>query len=217
MIGKDVKLIEYSKKIDLWNCITHAAGAAFGVGALIIMLIKAQGFRYSFCAAVYGLSIIAVFSVSAVYHGLPQGEAKRRARLADHSTVPFLIAGTATPCALISLYEISHTHGFIIFAAGWMCALFGLISKVFFFEKLKGVTMAVYIVSGAAMLFSAVPVLDKIDSEAFSQLVCGSVLYVIGAVFCGLGAKRPIFHVIFHLFVLLASAVHFYVIYTAVL
>lgn len=217
MTGKDVKLIEYPKSVDAWNCITHAAGAVLGVVSLIMMLIKAEAMRHSFCAAVYGLSIIAVFTVSAVYHGLPSGEAKRRARLADHSTVPFLIAGTATPCALISLYEISHAHGLIIFIMGWICAVFGLISKVFFFEKLKSVTMAVYIISGTVMLFSAVPVLDKIDSGAFGELVFGSVLYVIGAVFCGLGVKKPSMHIVFHLFVLLASAVHVYVIYTAVI
>ncbi len=217
MIGNDVKLIKYSKSVDLWNCITHAVGALFGVAAIIMMTDKAEGARGLFSSAVYGLSIIAVFAVSAVYHGLPQGEAKRRARLVDHSTVPLLIAGTATPCALITLYEISPTHGLIIFAMGWFCVIFGLVSKLFFFEKLKSVTMAVYIISGAAMLLSALPLLGKIDSGAFGELILGSVIYVVGAVFCGLGAKRPRLHVVFHILVLLACAVHFNVIYTAVL
>ncbi len=217
MIGNDVKLIEYSKAVDLWNCITHAAGAVFGVAAIIVMTEKAAGARELFSSAVYGLSIIAVFAVSAIYHGLPQGEAKRKARLIDHSTVPLLIAGTATPCALITLYEISPVHGLIIFAMGWFCVAFGLISKLFFFEKLKSVTMAVYIISGAAMLLSALPVLGKIDSGAFGELILGSLIYVAGAVFCGLGAKRPWLHIVFHILVVIACAVHFEVIYTAVL
>lgn len=215
-IGSDVKVIEYSKKTDFFNCLTHAIGAALSVLALTAAVIKAEGARAVFSAAVYGLALIAVYTASAVYHGLKSGEAKRIARIVDHSAVPLLIAGTATPCALISLYEISHRHGLIIFAMGWFCALFGIFSKILFFEKLKKVTMAVYIVSGAVMLLSAVPVLDKINTGAFAQLVLGAAVYVAGAVFCALGAKKEVLHVIFHLLVMTASAVHFYAIYTFV-
>lgn len=213
-IGTDVKVIEYSKRVDFLNCLTHAAGAALSVAALVILLTRAEGFRNTFSAVVYGFALIAVYTVSAVYHGLKVGEAKRIARLVDHSTVPLLIAGTATPCALISLYEVSHFHGILVFAMGWFCALFGIFSKIFFFEKLKSVTMTVYIVSGAVMLLCAVPLLGEIDKGAFGQIVFGSVLYVIGAIFCGLGIRRPYLHVVFHLFVMAASAVHFYVILT---
>lgn len=213
-IGSDVKVIEYSGKVDFFNCLTHAIGAVLSVFALVIMVARAEGFRNTFSAVVYGVALIAVYTVSAVYHGLKVGEAKRIARIVDHSTVPLLIAGTATPCALISLYNVSEIHGILVFVMGWFCALFGIFSKIFFFEKLKKVTMAVYIVSGTVMLLSAVPLLEEIDKGAFGQLVFGSVLYVIGAIFCGLGVKRPVFHIVFHLFVMAASAVHFYVILT---
>ena len=213
-IGSDVKVIEYSGRVDFLNCLTHATGAVLSVAALFMMLTRAEGLRSTFSAVVYGIALIAVYTVSAVYHGLKVGEAKRIARLVDHSTVPLLIAGTATPCALISLYNVSEIHGIVVFTMGWFCALFGVVSKLFFFEKLKRVTMAVYIVSGTVMLLCAVPLLGEIDKGAFGQIVFGSVLYVIGAVFCGLGVKRPYLHVVFHLFVMAASAVHFYVILT---
>lgn len=211
-IGEDVKVIEYSKKVDFANCLTHAVGAVLSVIALVAFLTRAEGFRSIFSAVVYGLSLVAVYTVSAVYHGLKVGEMKRIARLIDHSTVPLLIAGTATPCALISLYEVSHFHGILVFSMGWLCAFFGIFSKIFFFEKLKSVTMAVYIVSGLVMTLCAVPLLGEIDKGAFGKIVFGSVLYVIGAIFCGLGVKRPVLHIVFHLFVMAASAVHFYVI-----
>ena len=140
MLAKEVKLIEYSKRVDFFNCITHAAGAIAAVAALVLMVIKAQGARHTVSAVIYGLSMIAVYSVSAVYHGLKNGEAKRIARLVDHSTVPFLIAGTATPCALITLYDISRPHSILVLVLAWFCAVFGLISKIFYFEKLKNVT-----------------------------------------------------------------------------
>lgn len=217
MISKDVRLIEYSKAVDRGNCITHALGAVLAVPALVLMLLKSEGTRAVASAIIYGLSIFAVYSVSAVYHGLKSGEKKRKARLVDHSTIPVLIAGTATPCALLTLYEISGFHSLLVFFIAWFCAVFGIFSKIFFFEKLKAVTMAVYIVSCIVMLASAVPLLDRIESEAFGGLVFGCVLYLIGAIFCYLGIKRPAFHVVFHVFVLLGSLAHFIVIYTYVI
>lgn len=217
MIAKDVELIKYSKKIDLANCLTHALGAVLSVGGLVAMIMKAQGLRHTLSAVIYGLSLIAVYTVSAVYHGLPQGETKRRARLVDHSTVPMLIAGTATPCALVTLYDIGLANCLLVFILAWVCAFFGVFSKIFFFEKLKAVTMAVYIISSLIMISSALPVIDQIDLFAFKLLIVGCISYVVGAVLCGLGKRHPLLHVIFHIFVLTGSAVHFYAIYVYVI
>lgn len=213
MIGKDVKLIEYSEKVDLGNCVTHAFGAVLSVAAAVMLLLKAHDLRHIISAVIYGLALIAVFTVSATYHGLKKGESKRIARLIDHSAVPFLIAGTATPCALVTLYEISIGHSLVVLVLAWFCALFGLFSKLFFFEKLKSVTVAVYIISCIAMVLSAIPVIGEINGNGFKGIVLGNVAYLIGAVFCGLGRKREALHIVFHVFVLIAGAIHFFVIY----
>lgn len=213
MVAKNVKLIEYSKSVDTGNCLTHAFGAVLSVAALIMMVIKAEGARHVAAAVIYGISLVAVYTVSAVYHGLKQGEAKRIARLIDHSTVPVLIAGTATPCALITLFDVSLPHGLLVLFLGWGCTLFGIISKLFFFEKARKITVAVYIISCVIMVCSALPLLDVINKRPFAGIVMGNVLYLISAVFCGLGIKRPAMHVVFHIFALLASATHFLVIY----
>ncbi len=216
-IGSDVEIIEYSGKIDFLNCLTHLVGAVMSVIALIFASAKAESKLSLFSAVVYGLSLLAVYTASAVYHGLKVGNKKRIARIIDHCAVPLLIAGTATPCALVSLYEISPLRGIGVFVMGWLCAFFGIFSKLFFFERLKKLTMVVYIISGVIMLLNGVPVLDQVDKGAFGMLVIGGIIYVVGAVLCGLGAKRPFLHVIFHLLVMAASAVHFYAIYTYVL
>ena len=213
MIAKNVELIEYSKKVDFGNCITHALGAVLSVGAMLAMLIKAQDIRHTLSAVIYGAALIAVYTVSAAYHGLKSGEAKRIARLIDHSTVPVLIAGTATPCALITLYEISAAHSIFVLLLGWLCTLFGFFSKIFFFEKLKAVTIAVYIVSCLAMILSVFPIIGEINATAFRGILLGNAAYLLGAVFCGRGRKREVLHVVFHIFVLAAAAIHFYVIY----
>ncbi|MBQ5824982.1 MAG: hemolysin III family protein [Clostridia bacterium] len=217
MVNKDIGLIEYPKKVDMANCITHALGAALSAVALVMLVVKAEGLRADVSAWVFGLSLVAVYTVSAVYHGLTDPQKKLTARLIDHSTVPMLIAGTATPCALITLYEISVFHALAVFFLGWFSALFGLFAKLFFFEKTRRLTVAVYIVSSFLMMCSAIPLLGEIDGGAFGELVFGNALYLAGAFFCWLGKKRPAMHAVFHIFALLASAVHFFVIYRFVL
>ena len=212
MIGADVKLIEYSRKTDFFNCITHAVGAVAAAVGFFFLILKADSPRGFLSSVVYGLSILAVYSVSSVYHGLPLGEAKRRARLIDHSTVPVLIAGTATPCALMTLWNISIPHTVFILVIAWGCTLFGIFSKLFFFEKLKTVTVAVYIVSSLLMLSSATPVIGKINLGAFNGLLLGNAFYLVGALFCAIGRKRPAMHVVFHVFTVIGSAIHYWVI-----
>lgn len=217
MIGNNVKLIEYSPAVDTGNCLTHALGAVLYLVGTAMIVLKATSTRHFLSALVYGVTLVAVFSVSAVYHGLPQGERKRIARLIDHSTVPFLIAGTATPCAMVSLYEVKPLLGITVLVLAWLCALFGLFSKLFFFEKLKTVTMAVYIISGIIMLSSVIPVTDEVNMGAFWYLVAGCIVYLAGAVLCGLGAKKPVLHIVFHLFVSVAAGIHFMTIYQFVI
>lgn len=213
MLTKDVELIVYSKKVDFWNTATHTIGIALSVIGLIAMLIKAESTRHFVSALIFGISLIAVYTASSVYHGLRQGEAKRKARLIDHSTVPILIAGTATPCAMITLYDVSIAHCIIVLILAWTCTVFGIISKIFFFEKLKNATVIVYIISGTIMFLSVIPILEQIDATAFRSLLAGGVMYVIGAVLCGLGTKKEWLHVVFHVFVLFGSIIHFLVIY----
>ena len=216
-ITDKIDLIEYTKRQEFFNSLTHALGAAFGAAGLVLCLIKSggTGARYTVSAVVYCLSFILVYAASALYHGLPAGEAKRFFRLFDHVTIPVLLAGTATPCALITLYRVSPPHGIAVFCTGWFIALFGIITKVFFFnnEKLKIACMAVYFAGGAAMLFSAVPRLGSINKTGFCLLCAGCAAYTVGAVFCKLGIKRAALHTIFHIFVLAGSIIHFIVIY----
>lgn len=217
MVNRDIGLIEYSKKVDAGNCITHAIAAVLAVAALVDLVLKAEGLRSVASAVIYGLSMIAVYTVSAVYHGITDKKKKEIARLVDHSTVPVLIAGTATPCALMTLYEISVPHALVVLFLGWFSAVFGLVAKLFFFEKTRKATVAVYIVACALMMGCAVPLLGQINIRAFGEIMAGNIIYLIGALCCLVGRKRPVMHVIFHIFTVLAGAAHFLTIYRFVI
>ena len=218
-VTRDVALIEYSKKVDFLNHITHAAGAVAALTGAFALIKKAapQGAAALVSCAVYSLTLLCVYAVSAVYHALPQGEARRRARLLDHLAIPLLLAGTTTPCALVTLYRISHVHALIVFGTAWFCAVFGILAKLFFFEKLKALVMVVYFTGGAGMLASAFAVTAKLNHAGLALLVAGSVFYVIGALFCRAGIKKPLLHVVFHIFTALGSLCHFLSIYLYVI
>ena len=213
MIAKDVKIIEYSKPVEFFNTLTHSVAAVMSVVGLVMIVMKAEGFRETFASAVYGLSLIAVYTVSSIYHGLKKSEAKRIARLIDHMTVPILIAGTATPCTLIGLYRINIPVSILIFVLAWLCTGFGIISKFFFFEKLSKITPIVYSLASLVMMGCAVPLLGQMKTKAYLGLGDGNIFYLIGAFFCLLGVKKPACHAIFHFLVAFASFIHFYVIY----
>lgn len=179
MKNKDsVELIEYTKAQDALNCVTHALGAIFGAAVLVLLIKKALPLgsaRYTAAAVVYGLSIILLYGSSAVYHGLPRGEAKRTARLVDHLVIPVLLAGTATPCSLITLYNHNKICCAVVLLLGWGSVLFGFIAKLFFFQKTKAACVAVYIIAGAVMLSCSLAVIDEINVHALLLLVLGCV------------------------------------------
>ncbi len=216
MVGKDVELIEYSRGVDTLNYLTHGFGAVLGLLGGILLIVKAEGARHVFSAVVYALALCAVYTVSTVYHFLKNGEAKRIARIVDHSAIPLLIAGTATPCALITLFEVSKLHGIVVFTLAWTCTIFGLFSKVFFFEKLKAFTMVTYIVCCTLMILVAVPLLGQINTQDFVLVVIGCAFYLLGALLVRLGRKNEKIHPIFHVVVLIGSAFHYYVIFSVI-
>ena len=77
MLTKNVGLIEYSRKVDAANCITHGIGAVMAAVGFVFLVMRTSGIRSVASAVVFGLSLVVVYTVSAVYHGLPSGEAKR--------------------------------------------------------------------------------------------------------------------------------------------
>lgn len=211
-----MEIIEYPKKVDLWNCLTHVAGALFSVAGTVLLMLKCENSRQRISVMIFGMSLIAVYTMSSVYHGLPSGEAKRKARLADHCIVPLLIAGTATPCSLITVFNLNEMHGLFVLFVAWGCAVFGIFSKLFFFKKLDILTVCVYIASSIVMLVSVIPLLGQIDKCAFIKILIGCGFYLVGVVFCALGAKKPWLHVVFHVFVLFGSLFHVLAVYVLI-
>ncbi len=219
MLKEKVTLVEYTKSQDRANCITHAIGAVMGLVALIIGTVYAShtsNVRIIAAAVIYGLSIIILFSASATYHGLPAGTAKKYARVIDHSMIFLIIAGTATPCSLVVLYECGRGYCWLVFSIAWLSCIVGMLSAVLFFEKTKALRMALLIGESLVMICSVLPIRNRFDTGAYGLLWVGCIILFIGAILYGIGKKNPIFHTVFHVFVLVGVGVHLYAIITHV-
>ena len=82
------------------NMVTHIVGGGIGALVLVLCVLKAamKGDVYGVVgSAIYGGSMVALYAMSSIYHGLRPGMGKKVLQVLDHCTSYLLIAGTYTP------------------------------------------------------------------------------------------------------------------------
>ncbi len=206
-----------------WSAITHGLGAVLAVaGAAVLLVRSALLGRWLLFGlfAVYGLSMICLYTASTLYHCLSVSVPGRLAlRKYDHCSIYLLIAGSYTPLCLTVLRDAG---GVPLLAAVWTLAAAGTILTIARLEIPRWLTSAIYIFLGWLALFAIVPIYRALPAEGFFWLLAGGVLYTVGGVLYAVkwpGRDNPRFgcHEIFHVFILLGSAAHFIMMYRVVL
>lgn len=198
---------------DPVSCLTHLGGAIASVCITILMLKLAapHGVRYTASFAVFGASLIMLYSASAIYHMLDLGEKKNQMlRRIDHTMIFYLIAGTYTPICLIPL---RGAWGYSILGTVWGLAFAGTFMKIFWLRAPRYLSTAIYVIMGWIVVVAFYPLLKAVSLLTFFLLLAGGLCYTAGAVIYAI--KRPKlnipglgFHEIFHIFVLAGSACH---------
>ena len=125
---KDRNLPDYTKGEELFNMISHIVGGAVGVAALVlcVVLSAVRGNGYGLAGSiVYGISMIVLYTMSSVYHGLRAGTAKKVMQVLDHCTIYLLIAGTYTPILLSAMRPIDPVSSWVLFGVVWALAARG--------------------------------------------------------------------------------------------
>ncbi len=209
-------LPEYTLGEELVNSISHGLGAAFGIVALVLCVVFSaiEGDAWKVVSgAIYGASMIILYSVSTIYHALGINRAKKVFRTLDHCSIYFLIAGTYTPYTLVAMRE---TSGFWVFGVVWAAAALGITLSAINVHKFRIVSMIIYIAMGWAIIFSGRDLIASVPTAGFVLLLAGGILYTIGAVLYGLGKIRYM-HSVFHFFALGGSVCHFISIFMYVL
>lgn len=207
------ELPKYTKGEELFNAISHIVGGAFGIVALILGLIVACKYSDAYgvvSMVIYGISMILLYTSSAIYHFLRKNKAKKIFRIFDHCTIYLLIAGTYTPFCLVTLRE-AGAWGWTIFGIVWSCAVLGIVFNAINMHKpiIKVLSMICYLAMGWCVVIALDPLLDNLSKAGFVWLLMGGIMYTIGAVFYMFGSKKKYIHSVWHLFVLAGTILQF--------
>ena len=213
-------LPDYTPGEEIFNCLSHALGAVFGAVCLVLCLLRSAELRNGWAvvsSAVYGGSMIALYTMSSVYHGLRKGTAKKVMQVIDHCTIYFLIGGSYTPVLLCSIRPLAPRWAWGLFALVWGLCVFATVFTAIDLKKYAVLSMCCYIGMGWSIVAAARITLQAVPLAGLGWLLAGGVAYTVGAVLYGLGKKRRYMHSVFHVFVLLGSALQFVCVYCYVL
>ena len=206
--------IDYHKEEKL-NALSHGIGILLGIiGFYLILKFDTQKTEYSTISlVVYSISIILLFLASTLYHYVSTQSVKLNLRVLDHICIYYLIAGTYTPVALITLEE---GNGWLIFYTVWGIALVGTILKLFFTGKFEILSLILYLFMGWLIVFDLQNLLSNTSKTGLYLLMLGGFFYTAGIFFYAF-KRIPYNHLIWHFLVLGGAISHWLYIALAVI
>jgi len=193
---------------ERFNSISHLIGAITALAGMVVLVVMAakQGDPWKIVSfSVYGATLFFLYTVSTLYHSL-RGQAKRLFRKLDHYSIYFLIAGTYTPFALVTL---NGGWGWTIFGIIWGLAVLGIALEALPQGKNRVLSVLIYVTMGWLMTIALRPLLAVLPRTGFWWLLLGGCLYTGGLLFYFLDEHIAHFHGIWHLFVLGGSICHY--------
>ena len=208
---KDRILPVYTNGEEIFNMVTHIVGAAIGIAALVLCVVVAAidgNVVGVVCSAVFGASMIILYTMSSIYHGLRTNTSKKVFQVIDHCTIYFLIAGTYTPMLICGLTRTAPISAWVTFAVVWGLTAVATTLTAIDLKKYKVFSMICYIGMGWSIIFSIKKMYDCLGTAGFWLLLAGGIAYTGGVVFYKLGNNIKYFHSIFHIFVLFGSILH---------
>lgn len=206
---KNSKIITYSVKEEVGNSITHGVMAVLMLIFLPFASIRAyllQDARLAFGVSTFIISLFLMFLMSTLYHSMAfETKHKTVFKILDHIFIYVAIAGSYTP---VALSIIGGTLGWVIFAIQWTMVIIGVLYKSLSRKSVPALSLLIYMVMGwlVVLIF---PYLYRQSNIVFLLLMAlGGILYTIGAYFY-VQKTKPYTHVVWHVFVNLASIAHF--------
>ena len=191
--------------------VSHQIAAGVALAGLVALVLVAPGPRARLGALVYGLSLVGLFSVSALYHR-PTWSPRARLwmRRLDHSAIFLLIAGTFTPICLLVGDRRAHT----MLAVVWVGAGLGILRALLWPRAPRALATGLYLLLGWAAVPLVPAMYRAIGPVSLGLLAGGGLLYSIGAVIYATRRPDPFprvfgYHEVFHALVVAAAGLHF--------
>lgn len=198
--------MEQGEKFNTW---THFAGALFALAGSVVLITMgvASGDAWKIASfAIYGATLVLLYSFSTLYHNAAHGKLKLFFQKLDHNAIYLLIAGSYTPFSLVSL---RGAWGWSLFGVVWGLALLGMMQEIWRPFKTRIVSLLIYVVMGWVAIIALVPLVQVLSWNGFSLVAAGGVVYTLGIIFYLNDERFPHWHGIWHLFVLTGSILHF--------
>ena len=210
---RDRLLPDYTNGEEVMNMVTHIVGGSFGILVLVLCLVRSSIPRCTVGAAIYGGSMIAIYAMSSIYHGLRPSTGKKVLQILDHCTIYLLIAGSYSAIALGALFDHFPILAMAVLAAQWGLAALAITLTAIDLEKYNVFSMVCYIGMGWMALLFVPQLTAALTATGFYWLLAGGIAYTVGAVLYGLGSRKKWLHSVFHIFVVLGSFLQFIAIY----
>ncbi len=213
---KDRILPDYTRGEEIFNMVSHIVGGGFGVIALATCVVKAflVGDAFDIVGAfIYGFSMVALYTMSSLYHGLKSEMAKKVFQVIDHCTIFVLIGGTYTPITLSAMRAMNPALGWSVFGIVWGASVLGIVLNGIDLKKYSKVSMLLYIAIGWCIVLTGKAAVNAMGAVSMQWMLGGGIAYTIGAIFYLIGGhgKKPrrYVHSIFHLFVVAGSILQY--------
>ncbi|AFM11725.1 PAQR family membrane homeostasis protein TrhA [Turneriella parva] len=197
---------------EIANLLTHGIGAGLAIAGTAFLIVRGVEFKDPWRIvgySLFGASMVFLYMASSLYHALWHPRTKQFLRRMDHSAIFFAIAGTYTPILLVTL---RGPIGWTFFGIVWGLAIIGITFKMIFGHRYEAVSLTTYILMGWLVIFFVKPVYIGLSAGGVWLLFAGGIAYTAGTIFYSM-ARLPYHHMIWHLFVLTGSVLHFLCIY----
>jgi hemolysin III len=206
-------LSDHSPTDELANSLTHGAGILLSLVAGVAIILAAQESSKSVQIAVvaYVASLVAVYTFSTLSHAVQSPEARDRFRAWDQGTIYFLIVGTYTPFAA---FFLPNPLFIWVTTAMWVAAVTGFGLKVMWRHRVNAVTTWSYIALG---WFPAMAFIGRVPFGCMAWMAIGGIFYTAGTLFLMADHRARLFHAVWHILVIVASACHYYAVLIYVL
>jgi hemolysin III len=198
----------YARRDELASSVIHGVGILLSIAGLAVLVAFAAihgGARAVTASAVYGSSLVLLYTASTLYHAARGETARRRLRTLDHLAIYLLIAGTYTPFTLVAL---PGAWGWGLFAAIWSLALLGGALELGLLGHRRGLAVLLYVAMGWVGMVAFKPLLAHLQAGGMALLIAGGAAYTLGVPFY-LWRRLPYHHAVWHAFVLAGSVLHF--------
>lgn len=190
----------------------HAAAVIAAVPAGIALIVRASGAEARVAAAIYAVSLVALFAASSSYHRFRGSERVRTIlRRLDHSSIYVLIAGSYTPLCLLVLPK---PYGVPLLATVWAACIVGVVMKLVRFERSHRIGFALYLTMGWALVIATPGLVHGVSGGTLALLGIGGLLYTVGAIVLATRFPNPFprvfgYHEVWHVMVVVAAGLHY--------